>query len=365
MKLASLILSLLLATAFAPAARSEEPPARPPAPPRPEKAARDEDAAHEEEDAEEAASAEDASEAEEPHGAAERRVSAAPDVVVELSLESGDVVVQGWDRSEVRAFSADAKRVELRHADSAAAPAPAAGRQGSAANVRRVSVHVGNSEDGRLHSGESGSGNVELNVPRGATVILNIQSGDVYVSGVAEARIDGASGDIDVSRVSRAVDVNCFSGNVHLDDAQGPVRLRSLSGEVTASNARPLSPRDDLQVNSTSGDITLVGVTHARVVAKTVSGGVSFEGPLAAGGTYDLRTTNGDVTLLLPANSSFKINARVITGGEIITDFLVKAATVAGSPKPEMQTRLSGTVGGGDADINLSSFNGTVHLRKM
>lgn len=335
MKLASLILSLLVAATFAPSVRAEEPVC-----------------------------------AEDNEGPVERKVTAAPDVVVELSLESGDVVVQGWDRQEVRAFSQDATRIELRStADAPTAPTkPVEGtpsKPAAQSPVRRVSVLVGVGEDDDPLPDEFGTGNVELNVPRGATVILHIQSGDTNVSDVAEARIDSASGDVDVSRVSRALDVSCFSGNVHVDDASGPVRLRSLSGEVTALKVRPLSARDDLQVNSTSGNITLEDVAHTKVVGKTVSGNVSLEGALISGGTYDLRTTNGDVTLTLPADSSFRINARVVTGGEIITDFPIKAAALPPPPRHDMQTRLTGTVGKGDADINLSSFNGTVHLRKM
>ncbi|HYN83695.1 MAG TPA: DUF4097 family beta strand repeat-containing protein [Pyrinomonadaceae bacterium] len=349
MKQALLILLLLLAQALAPAARAEG--TQHAAAPR----AEDPKAV----DVENAADDADA-EAEDAAGQAERRVATTPDVVVELSLQSGDVVVQGWERKEVRAYSPEAGRIDLRHSEAVAGQPSAAGTP-----VGRVAVLVGVPGDERVEPGEYGSGSVELNVPRGATVILHIQSGDVDVSDVAEARIDSASGDVNVRRVSRATDVNCFSGNVILDDAQGPVRLRSLSGEVSATRARPLSPRDDVQVSTTSGDITLEAVTHARVVAKTVSGGVSFEGPLAAAGTYDLRTTNGDVTLMLPADASFKINARVVTGGEIITDFPVKGATLQPAPKPETQTRLTGTVAGGDADINLSSFNGTVYLRKM
>lgn len=351
MKQALLILTLLLAPALAPAARAGSTSAQAPRAEDPKAAERAGDAAHE-----------DAADAEDAHGRAERRVAAAPDVVVELSLQSGDVVVQGWDRKEVRAYSAEAGRIDLRHSESGAGqPTAAAGSP-----VSRVAVLVGAPGTNDVEPGEFGSGSVELNVPRGATVILNIQSGDVDVSDVAEARVDSASGDVNVSHVARATDVNCFSGNVVLEDAQGPVRLRSLSGEVSATRARPRSARDDVQVSTTSGDITLEAITHARVVAKTVSGGVSFEGPLAAGGTYDLRTTNGDVTLILPADASFKINARVVTGGEIITDFAVKGATLPQVPKPEsQQTRLTGTVAGGDADINLSSFNGTVYLRKM
>src|SRR5918911_3974430 len=61
------------------------------------------------------------------HDAAQtkRTVAAAPDVVVELTHQSGDVVVRGWDRKEVQASSDEAPRIELRQYESAAGAAEA------------------------------------------------------------------------------------------------------------------------------------------------------------------------------------------------------------------------------------------------
>src|ERR671939_555710 len=79
------------------------------------------------------------------HDAAQtkRTVAAAPDVVVELTHQSGDVVVRGWDRKEVQASSDEAPRIELRQYESAAGAAEA----GAGAPARRVEVFVINSED--------------------------------------------------------------------------------------------------------------------------------------------------------------------------------------------------------------------------
>ena len=290
-----------------------------------------------------------------------RKVAAAPDVVVELSLESGDVVVRGWDRKEVEARSDSAARIELRQYESASAAEPA-GKEGSPA--RRVEAFVLSDHDKEVHPGEfSGSGDIELSVPRGATVVLRVQSGDIEITDVAEARVESASGDIDISHVSKAVDVSALSGDITLVDARGGVRLRSLSGSVEATNVRPNDDKDFFNISSVSGEINLEDVTHAKVRGETVSGSVRFTGVLARGGGYDLRTTSGDVTMTIPADSSFKVKAKVVVGGEIISDFAVKSAD-ATAPKGGTQGRLDGTVGAGEAEVTLTSFNGTVHLRK-
>ncbi len=290
---------------------------------------------------------------------ASRTVAAAEDVVVELSLVSGDVIVHGWDRAEVRAHSEDAARIELKQYQSHGAPKPETKNE----LPRRVEVFVLNSEYDDVRPGRpGGSGNVEVNVPRGATVVLRLQSGDVEISGVAEARVKSASGDVDLSRIARAVEVDLFSGNITLADSRGGVNLRSQSGDVEAVNIAPNDSRDFFSVRSLSGDIRLEGVSHAKVEGSTTSGSVHFDGPVAAGGSYRLQTTSGDVTAALPANASFNLSARVVFGGDIVTDFAVKTAPKPG--KIEAGSKLEGTVGAGGADISLSSYNGTVHLRK-
>lgn len=287
---------------------------------------------------------------------AKRTVAAAADVVVELSHQAGDVVVRGWDRKEVEASSEDAPRIEMRQYESTASAAQSA----AGAPARRVEVFVLNSADEDARAGEFfGSGNLNLKVPRGATVVLRLQSGDIEITDVAEARVECASGDIDISGVTRGVDVNALSGNITLADSRGGVRLRSLSGGVEATNVRPNDDKDFFTTSSMSGEVTLENVTHAKVKGETVSGSVRYTGALARGGGYDLRTTSGDVTMSLPADSSFRVKAKVVLGGEIISDFKVQSAQ-----KPT-QGRLDGVVGAGQAEVTVTSFNGTVHLRKL
>lgn len=289
---------------------------------------------------------------------AEKTVAAARDVYVELSHLSGDVLVRGWDREEVRARSADAQRVELRQYESETGGAAADKKT----PARRVEVFILNTEEEEAVPGEhNGSGDVELNVPRGATVHVKLQSGDVEIADVSEVRVESMSGDVDVSGASKGVEVTAFSGDVTASDSNGSVRLRSQSGTVEARNVRPNDDRDTFVVKSVSGNINLDRVSHAKVEGETTSGNVHFAGPLAARGGYTLQTWSGDVTMALPADASFRVVAKVIMGGQVLTDFAVK--TDPRAPKNGRQF-LDGTVGNGDAEITLTSFNGTVHLRR-
>lgn len=303
----------------------------------------------------------------------ERSAAAEPGVVVSLCLTSGDVVVRGWERAEVR-VRADAGRLEL--------------QTDRAQPARRVEVSASVGEGGRSVPGACGSARgLELNVPRGATVSLRLHDGDLAVSDVAELTINKMSGDVDVRGVARSTEVSVMSGDVSLADSRGRARVRAVSGSVSAVNVTPLSPGDAFEATSTSGDVELEGVGHSRVSGSTISGGVRLAGQLAPGGAYEFKTISGDITLELPADASFRLNAKVMMSGEIVTDFPVRATSITSDDAPPAPpapptaqgrpgrpprvhvegprpTQLVGTVGAGDAAVQLSSFSGTIHLKR-
>src|ERR1044071_225298 len=125
----------------------------------------------------------------------ERRAEAEGRAVVSLCLNEGDVIVHGWDRNEVRARIENEGTLLLLTPN--VRPAP------------RVEVRVSEEQDADLSRRRCGSNRtVELTVPRGATVEVESQSGHVEVADVAEARVKVFSGDVEVRRVSRSVQVD-------------------------------------------------------------------------------------------------------------------------------------------------------------
>jgi Toastrack DUF4097 len=341
-----------------------------------------------------------------PHPAViEQTVAVEPNVIVSLCIASGSINVKGWDRNEVQARSGDAEKIELRRA-SANATGPAS----------RIEVMISDPADGP-RGPEFGScsafSDVELSVPRGAIVQLQTRDGDITVSDVAEARVEAQSGDIVLQHISRLVEARALSGDITLKDSSGRVQLGSVSGSVEAINISSIGPGDDFEAGTVSGDVILKGVAQSQVHAKSVSGSLNMTGALARGGRYDFKTMSGDVTLNMPGDASFKVNAKVSQGGDIVSDFPITpvddparpgavspprppAAPTpatppapasddddddddaapspaprpaphprpAPEPHPQGLSRLNGIFGGGDATLNLASFSGTVYLRR-
>lgn len=317
----------------------------------------------------------------------ERQTAAEKAVAVSVCVQSGDVSVRGWDRAEVRARAADAGQLRLLTPN--VQPAP------------RVEVLVSERRDDELESGACGSVSMlEVSVPRGATVSIQSQGdGHIEVADVAGVSVRTLNGDVDARRVSKTIDISCLSGDVSLSDSSGPARLSTVSGSVEARNVRAVAAGDGFEAKSTSGDVTLEGITHAQVRGTAVSGSVAYTGSLARGGDYDFRTISGDVTLELPADSSFSLHAKVVMSGDIVTDFPVRTSAGASAissvsqapdappapplppdwknagknklpkdknkpPKEPTGTHLDGMVGAGNAVVNLSSFSGSLYLRK-
>jgi DUF4097 and DUF4098 domain-containing protein YvlB len=283
-------------------------------------------------------------------------------VNVTLALGAGKISVRGWDKSELRAQAKGAdSKIELRKVGGAKV-----GGADASSPAARVEILVYDKSDDDESEDDSctADSDVTLDVPRGATVYLKTQDGDIDVEDVTEAHIETAGGRIELRRISKATDATSVGGDVSLEDASGRARLNSIGGVIGIRDFRPLDASDFLKLKSVSGDILLDRVGSARVEANTISGVVKMLGSLVRGGIYSFTTTIGDITLVLPADSSFKLSAKVSEGGEIITEFPLKYKGPA-SPVSLLQAgRLYGTYGSGDATVNMVSFSGTLRLRK-
>ena len=103
---------------------------------------------------------------------------------------------------------------------------------------------------------------------------------------------------------------------------------------------------------------------NANLTLTTDTGNINFNGTLDATGTYKFQTTNGDITLIVPSSSAFKLNAST-NSGTISSDF----------PNVNIQDNPSGsgqsvnTVVGGSShsqilNVMITSFNGNINLNQ-
>jgi DUF4097 and DUF4098 domain-containing protein YvlB len=245
---------------------------------------------------------------------------------------SGSVTVRSWDRSQIRVQAEyEGARIEVH------------------ASPTRVSVRT---------VSRRGEGDVDytITVPQGTAAELNGVSSDVEVSGVCgEVSANAVSGDVTAGCVAGDAVIQSVSGDVTVTDARGGVEAGSTSGDVIVHGAR-----GSVSAHTVSGDVTLSEVEGADVAAETVSGDISYAGPIVATGRYRFEAHSGDVTVRVAGT----VNATISVGtfsGEFQSDFPIELTPGRGvSPGSEWEFRL----GNGSARLRLRSFSGTVNLRR-
>jgi bla regulator protein blaR1 len=155
-----------------------------------------------------------------------------------------------------------------------------------------------------------------VHVPAGAHVIVNTVSGNILVHGVTGA-VDATStqGDVEVNGAHGPVSATSTSGNVIASGLRGDSTLKSISGDVQVEYDE-LDGKQAVDAESTAGEVTIVmpANTSAHITAETVSGSIhSFDGDHvndgAAGASVDKMTGKG----------SARVDLRAVSGDITIT----------------------------------------------
>jgi len=195
--------------------------------------------------------------------------------------------------------------------------------------------------------------NYKVWVPEQAAVELKSVSGDVRVAPIGgAAKVNCVSGNVDLGGAAGA-DVDLVSGDLTLANIAGDAFLKAVSGNIEASGVK-----GSVEVEAVSGDIKLLDVSEAQTVnVKSVSGNITYNGAIKAGGRYEIKAHSGDVRMVIPAGSAFDLEADTFSG-DIDSDFEI---TVVGKISPK---EIRGTVGKGGATLILKSFSGNVDLKK-
>lgn len=240
----------------------------------------------------------------------------------------GEVVVDSWDRNEVRV------RADL--SDSQVLDAAQAG-----AELRiRPRTRMGGPEEADLR----------ITVPRWMDVGVQGNQLDVEIRGTeGEITVETIGGDVVVDGGARHVSVRSIQGEVTVRNTQASVEAVSVNERITLENVD-----GEVYVETTNGDVTLEGIRSGRARASTVNGDIEYEGSIQDNGRYAFSTHNGDVDVTMAENANVTVSVSTFHG-EFESDF---------------EVRLSGTrdrqftfvLGSGRAQLELESFNGEIRL---
>lgn len=250
---------------------------------------------------------------------------------VEIRLHSGEVIVTGWARSEVRVRGTSER-----------------GRLSVEGSTSHIEI------DAQRTRGRLGDTRVEVNVPEGTRLTVSGNSTDVTVRGVkGEVDVETANGDVVIDNAASRVSFEVMSGDVQISRMQGNLRGEAMSGEIDVTDVT-----GEVEVETVSGDLTLRNVRSRYVRAETVSGSVEFDGRTESGGRYDFASHSGDVHLLLPATLGATISVETFSG-TIDSDFPITL-----NPGQRHGKQFEFQVGDGGARIGASSFSGGIYIQR-
>lgn len=142
-------------------------------------------------------------------------------------------------------------------------------------------------------------------VPRGAAVDVKAWNGKLEVTGMEQgASVVGNDADITVKDVSGDVTTSNNSGTQRLSDVKGAVSADGTTGALELDRVTG----DSVAARLHDGTITARKIRSRTVKITSTFGDITFQGEILAGGTYELRSYKGNVTVKT-AGAAFKLDA--------------------------------------------------------
>ncbi len=281
---------------------------------------------------------------------AEKSVSVAPKVNITLCVKEGTVKINGWERDEIRAFVDGGSQVGFKIAQKNT-------KSGQPEWVYVVGFEPSNTKELKPEECLSGS-EIELDVPRGATVNLKSLESEINIASVAKVWIVNLSGDITLNDIANGIEATTSSGDLMVEKSSGRMILNNTEGNITAFEVSPSEIGDIFKAKTNSGRISLQAVEHRQIETGSISGSTAYDGAMLDGGQYNFSTTNGSIVLAIPPGSICKINAWFGFGA------FTSEIPLQNALKKEQS--MSAQLGTTDAtcSLNLKTGSGGIRIKK-
>jgi DUF4097 and DUF4098 domain-containing protein YvlB len=182
---------------------------------------------------------------------------------------------------------------------------------------------------------------------------------DITVPEETELQVRTGSGTIYVERVYGDMTFDTVAGDVHLKEVAGYVIIRTVGGSVLCVQCA-----GKLNISSISGNIDIREPALNNLDVYSTSGNIYYDGQFLSHGIYKMRTGTGWVEVRFSDTDSFDLRASTQKGrvDNQAEDYL----------KPDKRFHfpskfvkgIIGSVNAGLARVEVSSFNGTIRLRK-
>jgi len=144
-------------------------------------------------------------------------------------------------------------------------------------------------------------------------------------------------------------------GNVNFNlqvPINSSVDLETMRGQITVTNIHGGMVRAHV---SSEGDIELSGISASQVYAQNTIGNIFFDGEFARGGTYHFQSSKGDITIRIPADSAFNLEAAAPNKKIALGQFWNKDIRSLGNGR-----KYVGDVVDGRSKVMVTNFQGSI-----
>lgn len=254
---------------------------------------------------------------------------------------NGNVEVESWNKNEVevqiieRRRGRDELEVEF---DSRA---------------DRLMITVFNEQSSFGWGNRNSQINIIVRVPRNIEVNAGSVNGNVVVSNI--------DGEVEAETTNGRVTLTDINGNVEANTTNGHIDLRNITGEINST--------------TTNAAIVIRNSNSDKMYIHTTNGEIRAEVVLSDNGRYDLRTTNGDIELIIPKNTKADVDITVDeddfdTNFKELTDYIKVNSRDRRDNRRSRYNRYSRrdihireSINGGGATLRMRTTNGEISLR--
>jgi RNA polymerase sigma factor (sigma-70 family) len=154
-----------------------------------------------------------------------------------------------------------------------------------------------------------------------------------------------------------ALELNTSNGKVSVQGPTGKVGVATSNGRIEVKDTKVEGGSGVFDLNTSNGSIE-VKATKATVAAHTSNGSIAFHGALAEG-AHSFQTSNGNVSLHLPADANFSLDAQT-SQGKVTSTFTLKPSDA----KARNRTRVRGSIGDKPKiTLKLRTSNGNIDVK--
>ena len=163
------------------------------------------------------------------------------------------------------------------------------------------------------------------------------------------------------------VTVHNIRGQVTVDVVEAEVKVAGVEGYVNASSigrkaVEVSQSKGTIRATTVTGDIVLDRLESDNVKANSTLGNITYKGDFMGGGSYNLSSTDGQISVICDEEASVEWDVRTVKGS-IKTDLPIKSK----QHRPLWRDRhsLLGTLNEGSATVQLSTFSGPIQINRQ